>query len=198
MFASSSSPASTPALYASTPAAASSDTSASASWLRQVLSWSTNTMRIPPPRNANGPVTGIPDRAALDKPSEEAGSVAATDLALHFLHAHVAHVGAMHQVNDIFAHVLGMIADALQRPRRPHHVENAANAARILHHEGDALTHDGFVFAVDALILAGHRDGGLRIKPREGVEGSVQHAAHSVAEVVELDVAVRRPLHLGE
>src|SRR5688572_13653064 len=71
---------------------------------------------------------------------------AAAQVALDVLELGVAHVLAVHHVDHVLADVLGMVADALQRAHDPHDVESTADAARILHHERDALTLDGLVF----------------------------------------------------
>src|ERR1700719_1615643 len=64
----------------------------------------------------------------------------------------VAHILAVHEVDQVFADVLGMIADPLQRTHHPHDVECAANRARILHHEGDVLAVDRLVFLIDRAV----------------------------------------------
>src|SRR5688572_10392699 len=74
--------------------------------------------------------------------------------ALHILQTGVAHVLAMHHEDYVFADILGVIADALQRTHDPHHVEGSPDIAWVFHHEGDALAMDGFVFRVHHAITA--------------------------------------------
>src|SRR5690242_14527749 len=76
-------------------------------------------------------------------------------LALHVLERDVANVGAMHHVDHVLGDVLGVIADALERTDDPHDIEMTADGARILHHEGNALSLNRLVLLVDQVILAG-------------------------------------------
>src|SRR5262245_10113559 len=46
-----------------------------------------------------------------------------------FVDRQVPDVLAVHHVDDVFSHVLGVVADALQRARDPQHVERAAYRA---------------------------------------------------------------------
>ena len=79
--------------------------------------------------------------------------VRSVDLLGDILERGVANVLAVHHVDHVFADVLGVIADALQRAHDPHDLEGAADGARILHHERDALALDGLVFLVHHLVL---------------------------------------------
>ena len=63
----------------------------------------------------------------------------------------MAHILAMHGIDYILADVLGMIANAFDGPHHPHGIERAADGARILHHEGDALTVDRLVLLSNTL-----------------------------------------------
>src|SRR5690606_25463535 len=75
-------------------------------------------------------------------------------------------VPALDHEDDILADILRVVADALQRPRRPHDVHGPLDAARILHHEGDALPGDGVVFLVRQLVFLHHGPGGLHVETR--------------------------------
>ena len=65
----------------------------------------------------------------------------------------------------------------------------------ILHHEGDALALDGLVLLVDHPVFLGGAQRRLRVHAREGVERVVHHLRDLPAEVLDLAVLVRRPLH---
>src|SRR6201993_2298490 len=67
---------------------------------------------------------------------------AAAQLAFDVIQGGVADVLAVDHVDDVLADVLGVIADALERTHHPHHIQRATDGARVLHHEGDALTLD--------------------------------------------------------
>ncbi len=88
-----------------------------------------------------------------------------------------------------------MVADALQRPCDPQHVERAPDRARILHHERDALALDRLVLLVNEPVLAGHRDRRVRVETRERIERTVDHVRDEVADVLEFPVTVGRPVH---
>ena len=100
---------------------------------------------------------------------------------LHLVDRQVADVLAVDHVDDVLADVLGVVADALQRPRHPQHVERAADRARIFHHERDALALDRFVLLVDQPILLRDRHRAFRIEARERIERFVHHVARPAA-----------------
>src|ERR1700685_3454825 len=50
-------------------------------------------------------------------------------LLFNLLDPGVAHILAVHQVNEVLANVLGMIADALERAHHPHDIERTADRA---------------------------------------------------------------------
>src|SRR6516165_9731757 len=127
------------------------------------------------------------------------GSVdAATQLPFDVIERGVADVLAVDHVDDVFADVLGVIADALERTHYPHDIERPADGARVLHHEGDALTLDGLVLFVDQPVLAGDPQRRLHIHAGKGVERRVHHVRHHAPEMLDLAVLVRRTLHGGE
>src|SRR5687767_4036451 len=101
--------------------------------------------------------------------------------ALDILESRMADVLAVHHVDHVFADVLGVVADSLERAHDPHDIESTADAARILHHERDALALDGFVFLVDHAILARHPQGGVGVHAREGIERLVHHLRDDAA-----------------
>src|ERR1700683_4462255 len=107
----------------------------------------------------------------------------------------MAHVLAVHHVDHVFADVLGVIADTLQRPRHPHDVERAPDGARILHHERDALTLNGLVFLVHYPVLAAGPESGVGIEPRKGIERVVYQQLYRASQVLDLAVAVGRAFH---
>src|SRR3990172_8487725 len=99
----------------------------------------------------------------------------ALGLALQILEPGMAHVGALDDVNHVFGHVLGMIADALDRLGDPHDLQRAGDGARILHHESDELAHDGAEFVVDRDVLAHHLRRTRRTEAGERIQGLAQH-----------------------
>ena len=62
-------------------------------------------------------------------------------------------IPALHHIDHIFTDVLGVIADPLQRPGHPGDIHDALDAARILHHERDALALYSFVFLVHTFVF---------------------------------------------
>src|SRR3954469_20849427 len=82
----------------------------------------------------------------------------------------VADVGALDDVNDIFGHVLRVVADALDGLGDPHDVERGADRARVFHHVGDELAQQRLEFAVDGGVVADDVGGCRDVKAREGVE----------------------------
>src|SRR5690554_391321 len=75
------------------------------------------------------------------RPGSGALAVAPEDLFLDLLEARVAHVLALHEIDDVLTNIAGMIANALERPRGPDDVERARDGARVLHHERNHLAH---------------------------------------------------------
>ena len=80
----------------------------------------------------------------------------------------------------------------------PHDLERAPDGARILHHEGDALTLNRLIFLVHHLILARGLERRLGIHAGEGIERIMHHLRDLPAQMLDLAVLVRRPLHGGE
>src|SRR5689334_5647219 len=126
------------------------------------------------------------------------GGGAATQLAFDVIERGVAYVLAVDHVDDVLADVLGVVPDALESPYHPHHIECPADGARILHHEGDALTLDGLVLLVHQAILAGDTQCRLDVHARERVERCVHHVRDHAAEMLDLAVLVGRAFHGGE
>src|SRR6188768_1018137 len=123
---------------------------------------------------------------------------AVAQVAFHVFELGMAYVFAVHHVDHVFADVLGVIADALERTHDPHDVERAPDAARIFHHEGDALALDGFVFFVYHAILACDPQRCLAVHSGEGVERLMHHLRDDAAEMLDLAILVGRALHAGE
>src|SRR5690606_34700420 len=117
---------------------------------------------------------------------------------LDLLEARVAHVLALDEVDDVLADVAGVVADALERARRPDDVERSGDGARVLHHESDHLADDGLLLLVDVAVFARGLERRLRVHARERIERVVQHAAHVVPERLDLGIVVLRPLLGGE
>src|SRR5205823_773649 len=122
-------------------------------------------------------------------------ALALAQLALHVVERGVADVLAVHHVDDVLADVPGVIADALEGAHHPHDVERAADRARILHHEGDALALDGLVLLVHHAVLARHAQRRLHVQAREGIERIVHHLRHHTAEMLDLPVLIGRAFH---
>ena len=85
-----------------------------------------------------------------------------------------------------------MVADPLQGARAPDDVQHAANGTRVLHHEGDVLAPDRFVFAIDFLIRVHDLQRGARIHTGKGIERIGQHGARARAMLTDaLDAFAR-------
>src|ERR1700733_2843408 len=123
---------------------------------------------------------------------------AAAQLALDVIERGVADVLAVHHVDDVLADVLGVIADALERAHHPHDIERAADGARVLHHEGDALPLDRLVLLVHQAVLARDTQRRLDVHAREGIERVMHHLRHHPAEMLDLAVLVRGAFHGGQ
>ena len=76
----------------------------------------------------------------------------------------------MNHVDHVFANVLRVVADALERASDPQHIQRPANGARIFHHERDALALESFVLFIHQAIFFRDGDRAFRIEPRECVE----------------------------
>src|ERR1700722_14286772 len=126
----------------------------------------------------------LPDPLALER----------MQLLLDLLDLGVPHILAVHQVNEVLADVLGVITDALERAHHPHDIQRAADRARILHHERDALPVYGLIFLIDDAVTAHYRERQFGVEPRKGIERIVQHLADHFAEIAQFPVAVCRPL----
>src|SRR5665213_2979114 len=85
-------------------------------------------------------------------------------LLFYFLDPGMAHILAVHQVDQVFAHVLGVIAVALQLTHHPHDIERTSDRARILHHEGNALPVNGPVFLIHRAVAAHPRERQLAVE----------------------------------
>src|ERR1700676_1619119 len=129
-------------------------------------------------RNRRTPAGPRPAQIRTDSPgagSSAARCVRGVDLPGDVLERGVANVLAVNHINHVLADILGMIADALQRAHDPHDLERAPNRARVLHHEGDALTVDRLVLFVHHLVFPRSLERGLRIHAGEGIERVMHH-----------------------
>ncbi len=97
----------------------------------------------------------------------------------------MAHVLALDVVDDVLADVLAAIADPLDGPRRPQHVEHLRYGAGIFHHVGHQLADDGLVLAVYLVIFLVDRQRRIQIHPGKGVEHVVQHLDGTAAHVLQ-------------
>ena len=114
--------------------------------------------------------------------------------------AQVPHVFAVHHVDDVFANVLRVITDALERAHHPHDVDRASDRARVFHHEGDRLALDRFVLFVDEAVFARDVQRGFGVHARERIERIVHHRLHHATKVLDLAIFVdkyREVKHLG-
>src|SRR3984957_1889829 len=80
-------------------------------------------------------------------------SVRSVDLLGDVLERGVPNVLAVNHIDHVLADILSVIADALQRAHDPHDFERAPNGARVLHHEGDALTVNRLILLVHHLVF---------------------------------------------
>src|ERR1700692_3759686 len=153
-------------------------------------------------RNRRTPAGLAMPQIRTDSPG--AGSSAArrcvrgVDLLCDVLERGVANVLAVNHIDHVLADILGMIADALQRAHDPHDLERTPNRARVLHHEGDALTVNRLVLFVHHLVFLRSLERGLRIHTGEGIERVMHHLRDLPPQVLYFAVFVRGPLHGGE
>src|SRR3954469_26024147 len=87
----------------------------------------------------------------------------------------VADVGALDDVNDIFGHVLRVVADALDGLGDPDDVERSADGARVFHHVGDELAQQRLELAGEAGVSPYYVPRSRHVEAREGVERAAQH-----------------------
>src|SRR5882762_6670227 len=123
------------------------------------------------------------------------GGAALAQLALDVIERGVADVLAVHHVDDVLADVLGVITDALERTHHPHDIQRTADGARILHHEGDALTLDRLVFLIHHAVLARDAQRRVDVHARERIQRVVHHLRHHAPQMLDLAVLVGRALH---
>src|ERR1700680_1542513 len=132
------------------------------------------------------------------KSSTAQDSVRSVDLLGDVLERGVADVLAVNHIDHVLADILGVIADALQRAHDPHDFERAPNGARVLHHEGDALTVNRLILLVHHLVFPRGLERSLGIHAGKRVERVMHHLRDLSAEVFHFPVLVRGPLHGGE
>src|SRR5258708_16918529 len=125
-------------------------------------------------------------------------SVRSVDLLGYVLERGVADVLAMNHVDHVLADILGVIADTLQRAHDPHDLERATNGARVLHHEGDALTVNRLILLVHHLVFPRGLERRLGIHAGKRVERVMHHLRNLSAKVLHFAILVRGPLHRGE
>ena len=63
-------------------------------------------------------------------------------------------IGTLRNEDHVLGDVLGVIADALHRLRRPHRVDGGGDRTRVFHHEGHQLAQDGAKALVQTGIVA--------------------------------------------
>src|SRR5450631_560626 len=153
-------------------------------------------------RNRRTPAGPRTPQIRTDSPGAESSAarrcVRGVDLSGDVLERGVANVLAVNHINHVLADILGMIPDALQRAHDPHDLERAPDRARVLHHEGDALTVNRLVLFVHHLVFLRSLERGLRIHAGEGIERVMHHLRDLPPQVLYFAVFVRGPLHGGE
>src|SRR5579871_4163801 len=125
----------------------------------------------------------------------DSAAAGGTQLFLDVVQRGVADVLAVHHVDDVLADVLGVIADAFKGARDPDDVERPADRPRVFHHESDALALDRLELVVQHTVFAADPERRVRVEARERIEGIVHHLLREPAQVLDLAVAVGRPLH---
>src|SRR5882672_11080943 len=153
-------------------------------------------------RNRHRPASLALPQTREDSPGAKSSaaqdSVRSVDWLGHVLERGVADVLAMNHVDHVLADILGVIADALQGAHDPHDFERAPNGARVLHHEGDALTVNRLILLVHHLVFARGLERRLGIHTGKRVERVMHHLSDLTAQVFHFAVLVRGPLHGGE
>ena len=104
------------------------------------------------------------------------------------------YVPTMRHIDDVFADILGMITNALQRTHHPHNIQRAPNRARILHHERYALAMDGFVFFIDNAILFRCLERLVSVESGEGIKGVVYQLLNGTPQVFHFALVIGRAL----
>src|ERR1700730_257047 len=117
------------------------------------------------------------------KSSAAQDSVRSVDLLGNVLERGVADVLAMNHVDPVLADILRVIADSLQCADDPHDFERAPDGARILHHEGDALTVNRLIFLVHHFVFPRGLERRLGIHAGKRVERVMHHLRDLSAEV---------------
>src|SRR3981189_2381947 len=148
-------------------------------------------------RNRNSPASLRRPQTREDslgaKSSAAQDSVRSVDLLGNVLERGVADVLAVDHVDHVLADILGVVPDTLQRAHDPHDFERAPNGARVLHHEGDALPVNRFIFLAHHLVLARGLERRLGIHAGKCVERVMHHLRDLPAEVFHFAVLVRGP-----
>ena len=90
----------------------------------------------------------------------------------------MAHILAFDQINNVFAHVFGVVADPLQCLGNRQGFQRGGDGARIFHHEGDQVTDDQAVFLVHVQISAHHMRRFRQIEAGKCIQRLVQHVQH--------------------
>src|SRR5882757_656064 len=153
-------------------------------------------------RNTHTPAAqrrrALPTRWRYAPSSAACDGVRGVDLLGDILERGMTYVLAVHHVDHVLADVLGVIADTLQRPNDPHDFERPANGTRVLHHERDTLTMNGFVLFVHHSVFLRGSERRLRVHARKRVERVMNHLRDLTAEMLDLAILVRGTLHGGE
>jgi len=104
---------------------------------------------------------------------------------------------AVHHIDDVLADILRMVADALEGPDHPHHIERTPDGAWIFIMN---VMHCRWIDSYSSSTRRPWRanpQGRLDIHAREGIQGVVHHVRHHPSEVLDLAVLVCRALHVA-
>ena len=117
----------------------------------------------------------------------------------------MAYVLAFHKVDNVFAYVFRVIANPLEGPGGPQHVQGAVQVGGIVAHGLSAPLHDLIVRGINMGIRLNHSDRALRIQAGERVQRIAQYRSHHRGQIAEVRVLVARELqmrnglgHLGD
>src|SRR5487761_2572592 len=82
---------------------------------------------------------------------------------LDLFYGDVAHILTLYQEDDVFRHILGVIANAFDGFGSKQHFNGVGNGARVFHHECDELAQNAAERLIHVLIVAQHLHGAVGV-----------------------------------
>jgi len=107
----------------------------------------------------------------------------------------MADVARLHDEDDVFGDVRGVVADALEMTRHENQVDAGLDRARIAQHVGQHLPKDLFLERVQPVVLPQHGLRQVHVSRDECIERLAEHLQGELPHARKVDQGLDRRMH---